>query len=87
MDPLRIATRALIAYVYLLFLLRLSGKRAVRHGTTFDFVLALVLGDLVDDAIWREVPLSQFIVATCTLVGTKLLMVRATTRGSVNPRT
>ena len=72
MDPLRIAVRVLIAYVFLFILLRLSGKRAVRHGTTFDFVMVLVLGDLVDDAIWGEVVMAQFVVASATLVLARL---------------
>lgn len=76
MDPLRIAIRALTAFVFLLLLLRLSGKRTVHEGTTFDFVLALVIGDLVDDAIWREVPMVQFVVAAVTIVLTKLSLTR-----------
>jgi uncharacterized membrane protein YcaP (DUF421 family) len=73
MDLVSIATRALAAYLFLLALLRLAGKRSVRQGTTFDFVLALVLGDLIDDAIWSEVPMSQFVVAAGTLLLLKLL--------------
>jgi len=72
MDPLRIAVRAAAAYIYLLVLLRTAGRRAIRHGTTFDFVLALILGDMVDDALWSEVPFAQFAVATATLVLMKL---------------
>jgi uncharacterized membrane protein YcaP (DUF421 family) len=72
MDPLRVAIRCLVAYVFLLALLRLAGKRTVGEGTPFDFVLALIIGDLVDDAIWTEVPVAQFIVATTTLVLAKL---------------
>ena len=73
MDPLRIAVRCLLAYVFLLVVLRLAGKQMVRQGTTFDFVLALVLGDLIDDALWAEVPMAQFVVATSTLVLLKLV--------------
>jgi uncharacterized membrane protein YcaP (DUF421 family) len=73
MDLGSIATRALAAYLFLLALLRLAGKRSVRQGTTFDFVLALVLGDLIDDAIWSEVPMAQFVVAAGTLLLLKLL--------------
>jgi uncharacterized membrane protein YcaP (DUF421 family) len=72
MDPLRIAVRCVLAYVFLLVVLRLAGKQTVRHATTFDFVLALVLGDLIDDALWAEVPVAQFVVATTTLVLLKL---------------
>jgi uncharacterized membrane protein YcaP (DUF421 family) len=74
MDPLRIVARCLVAYGFLLFLLRLAGKRTLHEGTAFEFVLALLIGDLVDDAIWREVPMAQFAVATATLVLTKLAL-------------
>jgi uncharacterized membrane protein YcaP (DUF421 family) len=74
MDPFRIAVRALAAYVFLLILLRIAGKRAIRHGSPFDFVLALVIGDLVDNAIWAEVPMLQFVVAASTLVLMKLVL-------------
>ena len=74
MDPLRIAVRCVAAYVFLLALLRLAGKRTIQQGTTFDFVLALILGDLVDNAVWAEVPLANFMVAAATMVLMKLVM-------------
>ncbi len=63
-----IAIRALFAYVFLLLLIRLKGKHAVAEATAFDFVLALILGDMIDDLFWGDVPASQFVVATGTLV-------------------
>jgi uncharacterized membrane protein YcaP (DUF421 family) len=74
MDPLRIAIRALAAFIFLLALLRLSGKRTIYQGTPFDFVLALVLGDLVDNAIFNESPFAEFAVAAMVLVGARLLL-------------
>ena len=62
MEPHRIALRAAFAYVVLLALLRASGKRTVAQGTAFDFVLALVLGDMIDDLLWAEVPAARFTV-------------------------
>jgi uncharacterized membrane protein YcaP (DUF421 family) len=67
MDPLRIAGRAVFAYVFLLLMVRLSGKQAIGYGTSVDFVLALVFGDLVDDLVWAEVAASQFVAAAGTL--------------------
>jgi uncharacterized membrane protein YcaP (DUF421 family) len=58
-----IAVRALVAYVYLLGMVRLSGKRVVGQATPFDLVIALIVGDLIDDLLWAEVPASQFVVA------------------------
>lgn len=68
MDPGRILVRAVFAYVFIALLMRLSGKRAVAQATSFDFVLALIIGDMFDDLFWAEVPASQFVVATGTLV-------------------
>jgi len=68
MELHKIVLRALLAYIFLLILLRVSGKRTVAEGTSFDFILALILGDMIDDAVWAEVPFSQFIVATSALV-------------------
>ena len=67
MSPLGIAARAVFAYLTLLLLVRASGKQSIRHGTTFQFVIALVIGDMIDDAIWAEVSLAKFLVAVVTL--------------------
>lgn len=68
MDPLRIVIRVVFAYVVLLAFIRLSGKRGVKQANVFDFTVAIVLGDLVDDMLWAEVPASQFVVATGMLM-------------------
>ncbi|HJQ98622.1 MAG TPA: hypothetical protein VJ826_09915 [Candidatus Polarisedimenticolaceae bacterium] len=72
MDPLRIAVRTILVYLFLLLLLRLAGKRGVKQVTPFDFVFVLIVGDMIDDALWAEVPFAQFVVATSTLVLMKL---------------
>lgn len=68
MDPLRILVRVVIAYLLLLVLVRLSGKRAIKQANPFDFTMALILGDLVDDLVWAEVTAASFVVATSVLV-------------------
>lgn len=80
MELHKIAIRVLFAYMFLLLILRLSGKRTVAEGNTFDFVLALVLGDTIDNAMWGEVPIAQFIVAAGTLVVVQLLVSLASYR-------
>jgi uncharacterized membrane protein YcaP (DUF421 family) len=65
---LAVAARVVAAYLVLLALLRFSGKRTVRQGEPFDFVLALVLGDMVDDLLWAEVGMGEFTVAAGTLL-------------------
>ena len=80
MDPAilgRVALRALSAYLFLLVLLRLAGRGSIRHATPFDFVMALVLGDLVDNAIWAEVPSAQFAVASATLALARIALSRS----------
>ena len=67
MSLVAIGVRCLAAYLFLLVLVRLSGKRTVLQGTPFDFVVALILGDMIDDMLWGEVPAGEFIVATTTL--------------------
>ena len=68
MDLWRIAVRALIVYGYLLVMTRISGKKVLEEATPFDFVLSLIVGDLVDDALWSEVPLATFATAVATIV-------------------
>jgi hypothetical protein len=47
----------------MLLVVRLAGKRTIREGTPFDFLVALMLGDFPDDVIWGEVPVAQGVVA------------------------
>ena len=68
LDPLRIVVRVVFTYVLLLVLIRLSGKHSVKQSSPFDFTLTMILGDMVDDAIWGEVHLSLFAVAAGVLV-------------------
>ena len=67
MDPLRIGVRAVIAYLLLLALARQSGLRTVKYASPFDFTVALIAGDMVDDLIWAEVAAAQFMVAAGVL--------------------
>ena len=82
MEPERILVRAVFAYVFIVLLMRLSGKRVVAEATTFDFVLAVIVGDMFDDLFWAEVPASQFVVATGTLV---LLEIAVSAGGYLSP--
>jgi uncharacterized membrane protein YcaP (DUF421 family) len=68
MELYKILLRVVFAYIFILILLRLSGKRGIAQAASFDLVLALILGDLFDDLFWAEVPASQFVVAAGTLL-------------------
>jgi uncharacterized membrane protein YcaP (DUF421 family) len=74
MDPLRIAVRIAFAFVVMLVLVRVSGKRTVKQGSPFDFTLALILGDMFDDAVWSEVAMSQFVVGCGVLIAVHVVM-------------
>lgn len=80
MELERIAIRALFVYVILLGLIRVSGKRTLAQATPFDFVLTLILGDLIDDALWAEVSLARFVVAVVALTVMHVLVAWASSR-------
>lgn len=67
MDIGRIAVRALVAYVYLLFMTRAGGKRLLSEATPFDFVVSIIIGDLIDDALWAEASIAQFAAAVASI--------------------
>jgi uncharacterized membrane protein YcaP (DUF421 family) len=77
-----IIARVIVTYVVLLLLVRASGKQSVRHGTTFDFVLSVIIGDMVDDAIWAEVEMSMFLAGVVTLFATHWAMKYLNYRGA-----
>jgi uncharacterized membrane protein YcaP (DUF421 family) len=69
-DPqelLIIAGRATIVYVFLLLVVRLLGKREIGSISAFDLIVALILGEMVDEAIFGDVTLLQYGVATVTI--------------------
>jgi uncharacterized membrane protein YcaP (DUF421 family) len=76
-SVLAMVVRALATYLFLLVLIRLSGKRTIHEGTPFDFVVALVIGDFPDDIIWGEVPVAQGLVAIGTVMAVHLGVVHA----------
>ena len=44
----------MFAYLTLLLLVRASGKQSVRQGTTVQFVIAVVIGDMIDNVSWER---------------------------------
>ena len=63
------ALRATVIYVFLLVVLRFLGKRTVGHSTAFDFMVALILGEVVDEPIYGDVPLLQGLVVIAVIAG------------------
>jgi uncharacterized membrane protein YcaP (DUF421 family) len=72
---LNIILRIVIVYVYILLVVRLSGKRTVAEGTPFDFVVALIIANLPGDIVWGDVPLARGIVAISTIMLVHLAVV------------
>lgn len=66
MDPhelLMTALRALGVYVLMLFVIRVLGKRTVGNFAAFDLLVALMLGEVVDEIIYGDVSIAQGFVA------------------------
>lgn len=76
MDPqelLLIAFRATIVYFVTLLAVRLLGKREVGNITAFDLIVALIIGEGVDEAIYGDVTMWKFLVLLGTIVVWHLL--------------
>jgi uncharacterized membrane protein YcaP (DUF421 family) len=73
MTIAELALRCLIVYGYLLAAVRLTGRGSMRRARPFDFVIGIVLGNLADNAIWGNIPQSEFYVAVMALLGSRLL--------------
>ena len=66
MDPqelLLTAARAFAVYVLMLVVMRTLGKRTVGNFSAFDFLVALMLGEVVDEIIYGDVGFLQGITA------------------------
>lgn len=57
------ALRATFVYFYLLIIVRILGKREIGASTAFDLLVALMLGDVVDEVIYGDVTIVQGAVA------------------------
>lgn len=53
------AVRAVGVYVLILLVIRLLGKRAVGNFSPFDLLVALMLGEIVDEIIYGDVSWTQ----------------------------
>jgi uncharacterized membrane protein YcaP (DUF421 family) len=62
-ELLQTAGRASLVYVFVLLVIRLLGKRSVGAFGAFDLLVALMLGEVVDEIIFGEVTLAQGFVA------------------------
>jgi uncharacterized membrane protein YcaP (DUF421 family) len=73
--------RALIVYVVLLVLIRLSGKRTVGQFTPFDLVLVIIVGESLSGSLTAgDESLVGGLIAAATLIALNFAMAIATAR-------
>ena len=68
MDPQELvmtAVRAVAVYILMLVVIRALGKRTVGNFSAFDLLVALMLGEIVDEVIYGDV---RFIQGTVAIV-------------------
>jgi uncharacterized membrane protein YcaP (DUF421 family) len=66
-ELLMTAARALAVYALMLVVIRGLGKRTVGNFSAFDLLVALMLGEIVDEMIYGDVRFIQGTVAIVTL--------------------
>jgi uncharacterized membrane protein YcaP (DUF421 family) len=72
MDPhmlLMTALRALAVYFVMLVVIRTLGKRTVGNFAAFDLLVALMLGEVVDEIIYGDVSMAQGFTAIFVVAG------------------
>lgn len=67
------AARGVLIYVLMLVVIRILGKRTVGNFTAFDLLVALMLGEVVDEIIYGDVTISQGVVAILVIAACKYL--------------
>lgn len=68
-ELLLTAARALAVYVLMLVVIRALGKRTVGNFAAFDLLVALMLGEVVDEIIYADVSFLQGTVAIVVIAG------------------
>src|SRR5687768_13826508 len=66
-DLLLTAGRASLVYVFVLLVIRLLGKRSVGAFGAFDLLVALMLGEVVDEIVFGDVSLAKGFVAIAVI--------------------
>lgn len=61
------ALRAVLVYTVMLVIIRLLGKRTIGNFSAFDLLVALMLGEVVDEIIYGDVSIAQGMVAILAL--------------------
>jgi uncharacterized membrane protein YcaP (DUF421 family) len=67
------AVRSVALYAIMLVVIRLLGKRTVGNFSAFDLLVALMLGEVVDEIIYGDVNFFQGTTAILVIAGAKYL--------------
>src|SRR5215211_9030382 len=62
-ELLYTALRASFVYFFLLLVVRILGKREIGNTSAFDLIVALILGEVVDEIIYGDVTILQGVIA------------------------
>jgi uncharacterized membrane protein YcaP (DUF421 family) len=63
--------RAVGVYVLMLVVIRVLGKRTIGNFSAFDLLVALMLGEVVDEIIYGDVGLAQGVLVIVTVAALK----------------
>src|SRR5688572_19929566 len=74
MHLLGVVGRVALIYLFLLLLLRLSGKRELAQATPMDLLTMLLLSETVSPALTGEGPLAPGLVAASTLIALTIVV-------------
>jgi uncharacterized membrane protein YcaP (DUF421 family) len=72
-DLLLTALRASLIYFFLLLVIRILGKREVGTSSAFDLIVALMLGEVVDEAIYGDVSMVKGLLAITVIAAWHLI--------------
>jgi len=70
-ELLLTALRSLGLYILMLIVIRLLGKRTIGNFTAFDLLVALMLGEVVDEIIYGDVHPVQGVVSILVIAAAK----------------
>lgn len=74
------AARGLLVYALMLVVIRVLGKRTVGNFTAFDLLVALMLGEVVDEIIYGDVTLAQGFTSILVVAAAKYVTAWLTSR-------
>jgi uncharacterized membrane protein YcaP (DUF421 family) len=82
-DLLMTAVRATMVYLFVLFVVRMLGKRELGNLGAFDLIVSLMIGEVVDEVIYGDVSMAKGFIA----IGTVAVWHVLNSWGSYNSKT